>query len=238
MDRSGGRRRSADMRTKAILFDIDGTLVDSNELHITAWREAFRRYGYDFDRQTIHAQIGKGGDNLVPSLVPDAGSQVQAKIDDAHGDIFKGGLIAQVKPFPGATELLAKTKESGRAVVLASSATRDELDHHLEMLEAGDLVSETTSKDDVDRSKPAPDIFSAALKKLEGIAPEEALVIGDTPYDMHAARRCGIPAVGVRSGGFSDEQLQQAGASAVFENVQEICERFDELFASELQAAG
>ena len=226
------------MRTKAILFDIDGTLVDSNELHVTAWQQAFRRYGHEFDRHTIHEQVGKGGDNLVPSLVPDADSDLQAKFDEAHGEVFKGELIAQVTPFPGARELLAKTRASGRTAVLASSAARDELEYHLETLQADGLVSETTSKDDVERSKPAPDIFSAALAKLEGVAPEEALVIGDTPYDMQAARRCGIPAIGVRSGGFTDEQLRQAGASAVFEDVQEICERFDELFASETAAPG
>ena len=238
MDRFGGRRRYPAMRTKAILFDIDGTLVDSNDLHVTAWQQAFGRYGYEFDRHTIHEQVGKGGDNLVPSLLPDSDTKTQAKIDDAHGELFKGDLIEQVKAFPGATELLAKTRASGRTVVLASSAARDELDRHVETLAAADLVSETTCKDDVESSKPAPDIFSAALNKLDGVAPEEALVVGDTPYDMQAARRCGIPAIAVRSGGFTDEQLREAGASAIFRDVQEICERFDQLFASELQEAG
>lgn len=221
------------MPTKAILFDIDGTLVDSNEHHVSAWQEAFRRHGHELDRATIHEQIGKGGDNLVPSLLPDADPEHRQKIDEAHGEVFKGEYLPKVKGFRGARELLERTKRSGRKVVLASSAARDELEAHIETLDARDLLFETTSKDDVDRSKPAPDIFSAALDKLDGVAPEEALVIGDTPYDMEAARRCGIPAVAVRSGGFSDEQLRQAGASAVFEDVEELLERFDEIFASE-----
>lgn len=224
------------MGTKAILFDIDGTLVDSNDLHVSAWQEAFARHGQELDRPTIHEQIGKGGDNLVPSLLPQADADLQERIDASHGEIFKGKYLAKVKRFPGARELLERTKASGRTVLLASSAARDELEAHVETLEARGLIDETTSKDDVGHSKPAPDIFSAAMNKLEGVAPEEALVIGDTPYDMQAARRCGVPAIGVRSGGFSDEQLREAGASAVFDDVGELLEGFDRLFPSEAPA--
>lgn len=224
------------MRVKAILFDIDGTLVDSNDFHVSAWQEAFARHGHELTRQTIQEQIGKGGDNLVPALLSEAGPELQREIDKAHGEVFKGRYLPQVKPFPGARELLERTKRSSRKAVLASSAARDELEHHVETLEARDLIYETTSKDDVDRSKPAPDIFSAALSKLEGVAPEEALVIGDTPYDMQAARRCGIPAIAVRSGGFSDAALREAGASLVYENVAELLARFDELLPSEAPA--
>lgn len=223
------------MQTKAILFDIDGTLVDSNDHHIAAWQEAFSSHGHDFDRQVIHEQIGKGGDNLVPSLVPDADADLQKKIDDTHGEIFKGQYLPKVKRFPGARELLERTRDSGRKVVLASSASRDELDRHVETLEAGELIFETTSKDDVGSSKPAADIFGAALEKLAPIAPDEALVIGDTPYDMQAARRCGIPAIGVRSGGFSDEQLHEAGASAIYDDIAAILAGFDALLPSEPQ---
>lgn len=219
----------------AVLFDVDGTLIDSNELHATAWRETFLHFGIELPLDKISEQIGKGGDNLVPSLVPDADADLQKKIDDTHGEIFKGQYLPKVKRFPGARELLERTRNSGRKVVLASSASRDELEKHVETLEAGELIFETTSKDDVGSSKPAPDIFSAALEKLTPIAPDEALVIGDTPYDMQAARRCGIPAIGVRSGGFSDEQLHEAGASAIYDDVAAILAGFDALLPSEPQ---
>ena len=199
------------MQIKAILFDIDGTLVDSNELHVTAWDEVFRSAGHSFDRQALHDQIGKGGDNYVPVFLPNASDEEQQRLRDAHKTLFTGRYINEVKPFPGAPELLRKVHDSGRKVVLATSASGEELASHLKTLKAGDLVDGRTSKDDVSHSKPCPDVFEAALEEA-AVRPEEAIVVGDTPYDIEAARRSGISSVALRSGGFPDQALKDAVA--------------------------
>jgi membrane protein len=170
-----------------------------------------RAAGHNFDRATLHSQIGKGGDNYVPALLPAADEEEQERLKAAHGEVFKGRYIDRVKPFPGARELLLKVRDSGRKVVLASSASGEELEKHVENLGAADILDGATSKDDVGHSKPCPDIFQAALERA-GVSAEEAIVVGDTPYDIEAARRSGIDAVAVRSGGFPDETLRDAVA--------------------------
>lgn len=216
------------MTIKAVLFDIDGTLVDSNDYHVQAWAEAFRGVGAAFDAATIHDQIGKGTDMLVPTLLPAADNTEQERLGAAHGDIFKTRFLDQVRPFPGAHDLLARVHASGRQVVLASSASQAELDHYLGLLDARELVAASTSADDVENTKPAPDIFATALDKIAPITAGEAIVVGDTPYDIEAARKCGIAAIGVRSGGFTDAALQGAGAVAVYDDVAALLAGFDE----------
>jgi HAD superfamily hydrolase (TIGR01509 family) len=215
------------MPIRAVLFDIDGTLVDSNDMHVTAWQEAFASIGAEFDAQTIHDQIGKGTDMLVPTLLPDADEALQEKLGEAHGDAFKGKFLNKVQPFAHAHDLLARAHAAGQKVVLASSASAQELDHYIGLLDAADLVSETTSADDVENTKPAPDIFATALKKIAPLTPDQVLVVGDTPYDIEAAVKCGIGAVGVRSGKFSDEALRQAGAVALYDDVAAILADYD-----------
>ena len=215
------------MTLQAILFDIDGTLVDSNDFHVIAWQQAFRDHGFEFDRKTIHDQVGKGADMFVPSLLPDVDEYLQQRIGDAHGDIFQSRYLKQVQAFPGARELLARADAAGIKVVLASSASAPEVDHYLDLLGARSLVTATTGGDDVERTKPAPDIFAAALKKVAPIRPDEAIVIGDTPYDVEAAGKCGIPAVAVRSGGFDDTVLQRAGALCLYDDVAALLADFD-----------
>lgn len=207
------------MAIKAVLFDIDGTLVDSNEMHVTAWQEAFAGIGVDLTRDEIHAQIGKGADMLVPTLLPGADDAAQERLAKAHGDLFKGKFLDQVKPFPGARDLLARVHAAGQLVVLASSASAEELDHYLGLLDAHALVDATTSADDVEKTKPAPDIFATALTKVAPLRPEEAIVVGDTPYDVEAAAKCRIAAVAVRSGNFADDALRAAGAVALYDDV-------------------
>ena len=207
------------MQIKAIFFDIDGTLVDTNDMHVLAWEAAFADIGAVFDRQVIHDQIGKGTDMLVPTLLPDADAAQQEALGKAHGAIFKAKYLDQAKPFARAHDLLAHAYGLGQSVVLASSASGSELDHYLDLLDARSLVAATTSGDDVERTKPAPDIFATALTKLPGIAPDAVMVVGDTPYDIQAAAKCGIAAVAVRSGKFADAQLQQAGAVAIYDDV-------------------
>jgi HAD superfamily hydrolase (TIGR01509 family) len=215
------------MAIRAVLFDIDGTLVDSNDMHVLAWEEAFAGVGATFERQTIHDQIGKGTDMLVPALLPEANEAVQEKLGDAQGQVFKAKFLDTVKPFPGANDLLARARSSGRKVVLASSASKPELEHYLGLLDAHDLVDATTSADDVESTKPAPDIFATALKKLAPLSAEEVIVVGDTPYDIEAAAKCGIATIGLRSGKFSDESLRAAGAIALYDDAAALLADYD-----------
>jgi HAD superfamily hydrolase (TIGR01509 family) len=201
---------------KAVLFDLDGTLVDSNGFHVRAWDQAFREHGYELAEAAIAKQIGKGGDLLVPALLPDMGELEAKQIADRQGAVFKERYLDEVQPFPGARKLLRRVRRSGRTVVLASSAGQEEIEHYLDLLEARTVVAATTSIDDVETSKPAGDIFAAALAKA-GVWPGQALVIGDTPYDIAAATKVGVRAVAVRSGGFADDELR--GAVAMFDDV-------------------
>ncbi|MEG3166113.1 HAD family hydrolase [Sphingomonas sp. PB2P19] len=216
------------MQITAILFDIDGTLVDTNDMHVLAWEEAFAGIGQTFDRQRLHDQIGKGTDMLVPTLLPDLDEDAQEKLGEAHGAAFKAKYLKTAKPFPSAHDLLANAHARGQKVVLASSASGAELDHYLDLLDARDLVAATTSSDDVKRTKPAPDIFATALGKLDGVDASEALVVGDTPYDIEAAGKCGIAAVAVRSGKFADDVLTRAGAIAIYDDVAALLAGYDE----------
>ena len=213
------------MPIKAILFDIDGTLVDSNDLHVLAWEEAFAGEGHRFDRQQLHDQIGKGADNLVPTLLPGSDEDTAERLGDAHGAIFKRRYLDQVRPFPGARDLLARAHAAGQKVVLASSASKEELEHYVDLLDARALVDAATSIDDVGSSKPAPDIFATAVGKLEGVDPQEAIAVGDTPYDIEAAGKSGIATVALRSGGFPDDAL--AEAVAIFDDAAALLAAYD-----------
>lgn len=215
------------MAIKAVLFDIDGTLVDSNDMHVIAWEEAFAGIDAKFDPQVIHDQIGKGTDMLVPSLLPDIAEAEQEKLGDAHAAVFKSRFLASVQPFPQARELLVRACEAGQKVVLASSASKAELDHYLGLLDARELVSASTSADDVENTKPAPDIFAVALKKVAPLGPGEVVVVGDTPYDIEAAGKCGIAAIGLRSGKFTDKALLDAGAIILYDDVAALLRSYD-----------
>ena len=214
------------MTVRAVLFDIDGTLADSNDLHVRAWLEVFEAHGLTTTPEAVHAQIGKGADLLVPAIVAGADDKLAQTLGDEHGAIFKARYLDRVKPFPGAHDLLARTKAAGRRVVLASSASRAELEHYVRLLEADNVVDAGTSIDDVETSKPAPDIFAVALKKA-GVAPGEAVAIGDSPYDVEAAGKCGVATVALRSGGFSDQALRQAGAAALYDDVAALLSGFE-----------
>ena len=214
------------MRIQAISFDVDGTLVDSNEAHVDSWATAFREAGHPQEIDDIRLQIGKGGDLLVPSLLPEASEDRRKAIAEAHGRHFKSAYLPHTKPFPQARALLERVKQSGRQIVLASSAKKDEVEHYLQLLEAEDLVDAITSADDVEASKPEPDIFQAALQRA-GVEANAALVVGDTVYDVEAARRVGIGAIGLTSGPFDRTQLKDAGAIAVFEDAADLLAGFD-----------
>jgi membrane protein len=209
---------------QAILFDIDGTLVDSNNFHVLAWAEAFHAAGHDFRLADLHEQIGKGADNYVRALLPGASDEQAEALGEAHGRLFKQHYFHRLKPFPQARALLQRCKAEGLKVFLASSASAAELERHLDVLDAHDLVDGHTDADDVGCSKPCPDIFETAVRKA-GVAPDQALAVGDTPYDIEAAGGAGIPTIAVRSGLFSDSRL--GGAIAIFDDVADLLAKFD-----------
>lgn len=207
------------MSLSAVFFDIDGTLVDSNGLHVLAWQEAFQQYGQDVPAAAIRKQIGKGADMLLPALLPDSGPALRKAIDTAHGEIFRSRYRQQVKPFRRASELIQTLHRRSIRIVLASSAKREELEHYVELLDIAPLLSGTVNSHDVDRSKPAGDIFAVALQKIAPIPASATIAVGDTPYDVQSAKKNGVGTLAVRSGAFTDAELQDSGALAIYDNV-------------------
>jgi membrane protein len=210
---------------QAILFDIDGTLVDSNNYHVLAWAEVFHAAGHDFRLSELHAHIGKGADNYVQALLPDATDEEAEALGEEHGRLFANQYSARLKAFSGAHGLLQRCRDEGLQVMLATSASGKEVERHLDVLQARELVHGWTSADDVGCSKPCPDVFETAARKA-GVAPSAAIAVGDTPYDIEAAGAAGIRTVAVRSGLVPDDQL--SGAIAIYDNVAELLARFDD----------
>jgi len=213
------------MATAAVL-DVDGTLVDTNYHHAIAWYRAFRRHGVTLPVWRIHRHIGMGGDQLVAAL---CGDEVETRLGDAVRE-SEGGLymdlIDEVQPLEGARELIAELGEHADRVVLASSAKQDEVDHYLDLLDARELADAWTTSADVESTKPEPDLVRAALEAVEA---DSGLMIGDTTWDCEAAGRAGLPAVAVMTGGFSERELRDAGAVAVFESLGELRAALPEL---------
>ena len=214
------------MSVSAALFDVDGTLVDSNDLHAEAWAEAFRHFGHPVPAGRIRFQIGKGGDNLIPTLLPELGEDEREELDDYRGDLFKRDYLHRARPFPGVRALFERLRADDVAIVLASSSGRDEVDHHIESLGVGGLINASTSRDDVERSKPCPDIFEAALGKAGDVDKERVRVTGDSPWDMKAAGRVGLKAIGFRCGGFADSDLEAAGAAMLYDGPEDLLRRY------------
>jgi HAD superfamily hydrolase (TIGR01509 family) len=212
---------------KAVLCDIDGTLVESNWLHAAAWRDAFAVADIAVDLEDARRQIGKGGDELIPVFVPWwKRKAIEEPLKAYRQFIFRQDYLHQVKPFRKVRELLEQMKEKGIAISLASSAHKSELDVYKNIANIEDLVEESSSADDAKRSKPHPDIFEATLKKL-GLSPKEALALGDTPYDAEAAGKASILTVGVTTGGWSEKELLHAGCIEVYKDVEDLLANFE-----------
>ncbi|MBV9334534.1 MAG: HAD family hydrolase [Solirubrobacterales bacterium] len=212
--------------TVAIL-DIDGTLVDTNYHHAIAWYRAFRQHDIVLPIWRIHRHIGMGGDQLVGALTDE-------RTEEDKGDDIRGAekvlyfqLIEEVRPMAGSRQLIEQLKTRGHTVVLASSAKADEVDHYLDLLDARELADSWTMSADVESTKPAPDLVGAALERAGG-SPDDAVMVGDTTWDVEAAGKAGVPTVAVRTGGFGVDELEAAGAKAVFESVLELCEKLDQ----------
>ncbi|BDB42341.1 MULTISPECIES: HAD family hydrolase [Mycobacterium] len=200
----------------AVLFDIDGTLVDSNYLHIDAWQRAFAEVGIDVEAWRIHRGIGMDGSTLVKSLSGDAPEETQKRLKDLHSQHYQevAGLL---QPLPGARELLQHVADMGLGVVLATSAPEGELAMLRKVLDCDHLVAAVTSSDDVDTAKPRPDIIRVALERV-GVTAEQAVFVGDAIWDAEACARADVACIGVLSGGVSRDELTDAGAVQVFEN--------------------
>lgn len=212
---------------RAALFDVDGTLVDTNDLHTAAWREAFLHFGYDIAPGTIREQVGKGGDNLIPSLLPGLDGDSGEEIDSWRGELFKRDYLPRAVPFPCVRPLFERLVGDGVRIVLASSSSKVEVDFHLNLIGCSDLVSAVTTRDDVESSKPCPDIFAAALAKVAPLEADDAIVVGDTPWDVKAAAGAGLRTVAFLSGGFAETDLRQAGAAFVFGGAGDLLARYD-----------
>jgi HAD superfamily hydrolase (TIGR01509 family) len=201
---------------KAAIFDVDGTLVDSVDLHALAWHEAMVKFGHDVSFEQARSQIGKGGDQLIPVfLSADEQRDHGNEMEEWRGNRFKTAHLPLVRPFSAVPNLLRRLRHAGVQVAVASSAKKDELAKYLDIAGITDLVDVTTSSDDVEHSKPAPDIFETAIEKL-GINGSDAVAIGDTPYDAIAAGKAGITTIGVLCGGFAEETLRQAGCAEIY----------------------
>ncbi len=213
---------------KAVLSDIDGTLVDSNWLHAAAWKDAFAVVGIELDLEDVRRQIGKGGDELIPVFVPWwKRKAIEEPLKAYRKHVFQADYLGKVEVFPGVRELMLRMKAAGIRVSLASSADQSDLETYKKIARIEDLVEESSSADDADRSKPHPDIFQATLKKLR-VKASEALALGDTPYDAEAAGKAGVWTVGVTTGGWSEKELMDAGCIEVWKDVGELLERFEE----------
>jgi HAD superfamily hydrolase (TIGR01549 family) len=206
------------------IFDVDGTLVDSNYHHALAWYRALRSKDITMPIWRLHRGIGMGGDTFIPNLV---GEDVEAK----HGDELRerwaeefDKLIDEIQPFEGARELLEDVKGRGFRLVLASSGKAQHVDHFLDLIDAKSVADEWTTSDDAEHSKPEPDLLETALAKVQGA---RGVMIGDSTWDFVAAGKLGVPSLAVRTGGFSPEELQEAGADKVFESLPEMREGLD-----------
>jgi HAD superfamily hydrolase (TIGR01509 family) len=213
---------------RAVLCDIDGTLVESNWLHARAWQVAFAEMDIELELEEIRRQIGKGGDELIPVFVSWwKRAAVKEPLQAYRKFVFQHDFMPRVKPLPKVREFLLRVKAEGIKVALSSSADKDDLLAYKRIAHIEDLVDAETSADDADKSKPHPDIFEATLRRL-GLRARDCIALGDTPYDAEAAGYAGLRTIGVTTGGWAHDELMAAGCVEVYESVEELLERFEE----------
>jgi HAD superfamily hydrolase (TIGR01509 family) len=215
------------MACVASLFDVDGTLVDTNYLHAVTWWQAFAKSGYGVDMTEIHRAIGMGSDQLLDHLLPpDRERSEDDAIRQSHDALFSV-YWPHLRPFSGSAALLRACKRRGQRVVLATSAGANELQAMRTALDAEDAIDEITSSADVERSKPAPDIVEVAIAKA-GVKPGESVFVGDTVWDVRACRRAGIRCITVLTGGIGRDELEAAGADAIYDSAQDLLDHFED----------
>lgn len=215
----GGRKK-----VEGVLLDVDGTLIDSNDAHARSWSEALKEFGREIPPEKIRPLIGMGGDKLLPQLLGvDAESETGRKFSERRGTMFRERYVPTLRQTPGAKDLIQRFRKEGFTMVIATSAAEEELEAMLKQVGLDDLIPRKTSSDDADRSKPDPDIIRAALDKGK-VAPDAAILLGDTPYDIEAAARAGVDTVAFLTGGWDAESLD--GAIAVYEDPADLLRRF------------
>lgn len=195
---------------RGLISDLDGTLIDSNNAHAQAWTRAMQAHGYDVTFEYIRSFVGMGGDNLLPTAIQvDAESERGKELAERHDAIFRAEYLPTLEPFPQVRALFERMLAAGLRVTLATSGAKEDMDVLLKRAHIDDLVTLRVSSADVEKSKPNPDLIHVALEKL-GCAPEETLMLGDTPYDIEAAGKAGVATIALRCGGFSDDDLSRA----------------------------
>jgi HAD superfamily hydrolase (TIGR01509 family) len=209
---------------EGVIFDVDGTLVDSNDAHAEAWVRAFAEAGHAVPFERVRPLIGMGGDQLLPTLGFSAQGEAHEKMGQRRGEIFKQDFLPHLRPLPGARELVKRLQQAGLRLAVASSAQPAELEPLLKVAGVEEILRLRTSAGDVEESKPEPDVVQAALERLR-LPPPAAVMIGDTPYDVAAALRAGVAVIAFRSGGWSDADLR--GAIAVYDHAADLLDRFD-----------
>ena len=215
---------------EAFIFDIDGTLIDSVEEHAESWVKTFEEFGKKIELAEAKKLIGMGGDQFLPNYFSkEELEKNEEKIEKYRSDLLMKELLQQIKPFPKVRELFQKIKDDGKQIVLASSAKKDEVEAYKKIADIEDLINEETSTDDAEESKPEPDIFQAAWKKLKDIEKKNIVIIGDTPFDAIAAKKADLKIIGVLTGGWTREKLLQAGCSKVYQDIAEIYENYESL---------
>ena len=213
------------MTIRAALFDIDGTLIDSNYLHVDAWSRAFEELGWEVPAWRIHRSIGMDGNRLVETLLEDADASTRKRATELHSKLYLP-LTSRLRAFDGARNLLRELTRRGLTVVLATSATQPELERLRAVLDVEDAVDVVTSSEDVETAKPSPDIVNVAVERA-GVGPEEAVMIGDTVWDITAAERAGVACIALLTGGVSVHELRDAGAAAVYTDPLELLRGLD-----------
>jgi HAD superfamily hydrolase (TIGR01509 family) len=220
------------MSLRAFIFDVDGTLVDSNELHVEAWDRAFRHFGKVFPKEKLRPQIGKGSDQYLPEfLTKEEIERFGKELDQYRSDVFKKEYRPKARPFPKVRELFQRIRDDQKRIVLASSGKKDDTKYYIELLKIEDLIDGYTSADDADRSKPAPDIFTAALEKVN-VPPNEAITVGDTRFDVEAAAKAGLRTIALTCGGTDESVLRKAGAIAIYRDPADLLAHYDKLLST------
>ncbi len=221
---------------EAVIFDIDGTLVDTVDFHAQSWERTFQHFGYQIPYEQIRLQIGKGSDKLMPVFFSleelnqsddDRSPTLGERMRDYRRELYKREYHPRIEAFPQVRELFLRIKADSKQIALASSATKDDLATYKQILNVEDLVDAATTTNEVESSKPEPDVFFVTLDKL-GVAPDRAIVVGDTPYDAEAASKANLRTIGVLSGGFWAENLRQAGCIAIYQDIADLLAHYDE----------
>lgn len=214
---------------EAAIFDIDGTLVNSVDLHAKAWQAAFRKFGKDVPFDAVRRQIGKGADQLLPEFFSKAElDRFGEALDRYRGALFKDEYLPHVRAFPRVRELFERIRRDGIRIALASSAKKDELEDYKKIARIEDLTEAETSSGDVDRSKPHPDVFAAARDRLGHLDRDKIIVVGDTPYDAEAAGKIGLITIGLLCGGWNEQDLRAAGCISIYRDPADLLAGYDD----------